>query len=276
MGGRSDPVKRIIYAVILAGLLVSPAHAEREIDAPLCLYGCPMGASSNNNLILRAAYVLSSNDITKFADWVAYRITPRTVGQNVKRSKPAADPALMPEETLEHKNPNDYKDAKKDLESHRGHQAPFAALSKIPNPHKLNYLSNITPQKSTLNWGAWKNLETAVRNLAKETGEVFVMTGPLYRRPMKQLPHADEAHLVPSDYWKIVAVRGKGDSVHWAAFVFPQSTPKGAGYCETQYKFTIREIEQMTGLDFFHAVSAEKENEIESSESALRTALNCF
>ena len=31
------------------------------------------------------------------------------------------------------------------------------------------------------------------------------MTGPLYERPMPQLPNANEVHIVPSGYWKIIA-----------------------------------------------------------------------
>lgn len=267
-------MKRRLHAAVFAGLAAvsATAHAEREIDAPHCLYGCPMGASSNNNLIVRAAYILSSNDITKFADWAAYRVTPRAAGKSVKRGGYAADPALAPEETLESR-PDDYKGANYRLQTDRGHQAPFAALAGLPKPHALNYLSNITPQKSALNRGAWKNLETAVRRLAKDTGEVYVMTGPLYQRPMPQLPQADEAHLVPSGYWKIAAVRGDKGGVTWAAFVFPQDTPAGAPYCG--YASTIRAIERLTGLEFFHGVSGGESEDIKTSAPELRAGLGC-
>ena len=42
-----------------------------------------------------------------------------------------------------------------------------------------NYLSNITPQLSKLNQGAWKELETAVRKLSATGADVWVVTGPL-------------------------------------------------------------------------------------------------
>lgn len=51
-----------------------------------CLHGCPTGASAINDVIVREIYTLSSNDFTKQADWVAYRVTPDTIGSSGARA----------------------------------------------------------------------------------------------------------------------------------------------------------------------------------------------
>ncbi len=62
-----------------------PAKAQ-EIHTTHCLHGCPAGAPVTNDLIVREIYVLSSNDTTKFADWVAYRVTEDTIGPTQSRN----------------------------------------------------------------------------------------------------------------------------------------------------------------------------------------------
>ena len=135
-----------------------------ELHADLCPYGCPAGASRTNDVLVREIYVLSSNDTTKFADWVAYRVTEDSIGPtDVRRWK--ADPALSEDETLE---PDDYRGAHAELQTDRGHQAPLASFTGTSAWETTNYLSNITPQKSALNQGPWKGLEDAVRDLARD------------------------------------------------------------------------------------------------------------
>ena len=175
----------------------------------MCLHGCPAGAPASNDLVMRDIYILSSNDATKFADWVAYRVTKGTIGPSKSRNW-KADPELSDDETLE---PNDYRGAHAALNTDRGHQAPLASFSGTPSWETTNYLSNITSQKSALNQGAWKNLEDAVRELAEMPGTeaVYVVTGPLYERNMPPLPEADESHLVrdctKKAYWEQFAGR---------------------------------------------------------------------
>lgn len=274
------PIIRVL-ALLAALALPFSAAAEREIHAPQCLHGCPMGASSNNDLIFRGIYILSSNDITKFADWAAYRVTRETISSGTQTNRSyRADPLLGADETLE---PPDYKGANKTLNTDRGHQVPLASHNSTPEWKETNYLSNITPQKSALNQGPWKHLEGAVRDLAQTEGvnAVYVMTGPLYQRPMRSLPGADEAHLVPSGYWKIVSVEdGKdgeedGGTVRVAAFIFQQDTPRGAKYCDVEFAVTVRAIEDITGLDFFHNLSRKTEEKLETGPPGLRAELGC-
>lgn len=254
----------------LAALLWTSLVGAQEIHSTHCLYGCPLGGAPTNDLIVRDIYILSSNDRTKLADWAAYRVTKDTIGPTQPRTW-KADPLLDDSETLE---PDDYQGAYTTIRVDRGHQVPLASFTGTPYWRDTNYLSNITPQKSDLNQGPWQRLESAVRALAQavDTEGVYVMTGPLYERAMPSLPNADEAHVVPSGYWKIVGTRN-GSSAKIAAFIFEQETPRGENFCNQIV--TVRVIEQRSDFDFFHSLDASSQNTLETGLSVLAPALGC-
>ena len=62
--------------VLLAFLPLLAFSHPLEIHSKHWLFGLPQGTDDSNDLIIRDAYALSSNDDTKFADWVAYKLTP--------------------------------------------------------------------------------------------------------------------------------------------------------------------------------------------------------
>lgn len=213
---------------------------------PLCIAGCPIGMNPKDQIVKHHILVLANNSATKFADWVAYRIAPETLGSHCKR-KWSADPDIDSNDTLE---PRDYKGIRAALQSDRGHQAPLASLCGSPYWKEADYLSNITPQKTDLNEGAWERLENAERGLfsSGKVNAVYSLTGTLYERPMPGLPEAHVAQIVPSGYWKVIAIE-KGGEVEAAAFVMDQLTPRGADYCGQ--RVSILEVEKRTHLKLF-------------------------
>ena len=221
----------------------APALGEGpEVHTFHCLHSCPTGAPGTNDLVVREIYTLSSNDDTKLADWVAYRITPRTIGPSGARAW-APDPWLAPGETLE---PDDYRDAPTALTIDRGHQAPLASFSGTEHPEHTNFLSNITPQGRALNQGPWVRLEDAERAFVRRSnGPVYVLTGPLYEREMQAMPRADEPHRVPSGYWKIVAT----EDGRLSAFIMDSGMARGDPHCGA--RTNVETIERRSGLRFF-------------------------
>ncbi len=262
----------LAVCVLTMATFLTIQTSAQEIHADLCMYGCPSGSPPTNDIIIRDIYILSSNDSTKFADWVAYRVTKDTIDQTQKRIW-KADPWLADDETLE---PEDYDGASSVLKTDRGHQAPLASFTATPTWKTTNYLSNITPQKSKLNQGPWKKLEAKVRALAKDpdTDAVYVMTGPLYERKMPVLPKADENHKVPSGYWKIISMK-KSSSIKVAAFLFDQKTERTANFCEERFTTSTRIIESKTGLNFFHALPNAQQDELETQPDTLLPDLGC-
>lgn len=227
-----------------AALALSAASSapDGELHSFHCLFGCPSGAPATNDTVVREIYTLSSNDMTKVADWVAYRITPASIGASEGRIW-QSDPWLSIDETL---TPRDYEGAASALHIDRGHQAPLASFSGTQFADDTNILSNITPQSSALNQGAWVRLEDQERRLAARlNAAVYVYTGPLFERLMRPLPNSSRVHRVPSGYWKVVAMADG----RMSAFIFDQITPRRANHCDS--RAPLSEVELRARLDIF-------------------------
>lgn len=259
-------MRAFITAVVLALL---PAAVQAQTAH--CLFGCPKGASPANQVINRSIYVLSNNPETKFADWVAYRLNPSIVNGPKPPRGFKTDTDLLPSNTI---LKSEYSHASVALGVDRGHQAPLASFKGSPDVSDTNLLSNVTPQFTKLNQGAWKELEEAVRDLVNSHpgGQVFVMTGPLYEWPMAKLPDTDKDHDVPSAYWKIVALQ-ETTQVSVAAFYFYQDTPQRADFCD--HMKTVRFIERKSHLDFFSGMPDAEEEAFETSQATLVAGLGC-
>lgn len=264
-------MRRATLTIAFACLVVAPLEAQHpEIHTKHFLHGYPAGVPETNDLVVREIYALSSNDERKIADWVAYRLTHRTVNGPSFGRRWRADPWLDQEERL---SPADYEDAHAALNVDRGHLAPLAGFRGTLEAHKTNYLSNVAPQRSALNRGPWRELEAAVRELARED-TVHVMTGPLYEREMPDLPDADDPHEVPSGFWKIVAL-DLPDGLHVMAVLLDQKASRDADYCER--RVSVDEVETRTGLDFFWELSDEQESAVEAGPGSgdLARRLGC-
>ena len=216
---------RFLALAFAVGSAATGGAADGELHSFHCLFGCPLGAPATNDTIVREIYTLSSNDLTKVADWVAYRVTPASIGTSGERAW-QADPWLSADERL---MPSDYDRANETLNVDRGHQAPLAAFSGTPFASQTNILSNITPQSSALNQGPWNALEEQERLLARRLNTaVYVYTGPLFERLMAPLPAGPELERVPSGYWKVIALADGRIST----FVFDQAASRRMSYCD--------------------------------------------
>ncbi len=203
-------LKALMLFVLFIGPVVS-ALADHHIS-PLCLGGCPVGGPSTNRTVDHDILRLSQNPNTKFADWVAYVVTIASkTGPKPSRNF-KGDPQVPEDEELES---SDYRDGFAQININKGHQAPLASFKGSPYWARTNYMTNITPQQNDLNKGSWNRLAEAVRDLADYGYPVYVMTGTLYERQMTPLPRANEAHTVPSGYWKIIATFEEDE--YWSA-----------------------------------------------------------
>lgn len=257
-----------ILAIAMLSYCNSIAQDRPEIHCKHFFKGYPYGTPATNDLIIRDVYALSNNDKTKFADWVAYRLTMHEVdGELEVERKWEADPWLTEDETLEPtpSSKEDYKGANKALDVDRGHQAPLASFKGSRFASQTNMLSNITPQKKDMNQGCWKNLEEAVRGLVRTGKTVYVMTGPLYTREMPKLPNADEEHTLPSGYWKVVICMTGTNAFEHAAFIMDQNS--GRTDKVASKVVTIDEVEKQSGLDLLWELPDTEENSIEAKKN---------
>lgn len=263
-----SPRRRLLGRLLLGAAALLGSHALAA--NPLCLHGCPTGAPATNQTVARTLYVLSNNGDTKFADWVAYRITHDTIG-SASRRKFSRDPDLPAATTL---SPPDYRGAREALGVDHGHQAPLVSFSNSPDWDETNYLSNVAPRRIDLNEGPWRRLESAERNLAggSDTAAVYSVTGPIYGIPMPNLPQARQVHSVPAGYWKVIAVEHDG-TLRTAAFIMPQNLARGASHCGSLV--TVREVERRTGLKLFPDMPADRRSRIEDAKGDLAGDLGC-
>ncbi|MDN0121226.1 DNA/RNA non-specific endonuclease [Yersinia frederiksenii] len=235
-----------------------------------CLVGCPTGGSSQT--IIRNVYTLNNNSDTKFANWVAYKVTKNSQASKHKRQW-AQDPDLPSSDTLA---PADYTGANQKLAVDRGHQAPLSSLAGNVDSKALNYLSNITPQKAILNQGAWAKLEDKERALANDLNvtAVYSVTGPLFERNIGTLP-AKPSVAIPSGYWKIIFIGTSPDKGQYAAFLMDQNTGKSANFCD--YQVTVNTIEAKTNpqLTIWPNLPTDIAQIIKSQEGTLAKTLGC-
>lgn len=234
-----------------------------------CSVGCPSGGSPLT--LNRQAYTLNNNGSTKFANWVSYKITKESPASGRPRNW-KTDPDVPVGETLD---PVDYNGANVALKIDRGHQTNLASMGGVPDWQTLNYLSNITPQKSDLNQGPWARLEDQERNLSKDAAidEVYVATGPLYEHFVGTLPGTNKVHTIPSGYWKIIFVGPSPENGLYASFVMNQETPRNANFCA--YQATVEQIEERSGLTFWNDLPLPVQTVLKSRQGQLASRFGC-
>ncbi|HLT48311.1 MAG TPA: DNA/RNA non-specific endonuclease [Rubricoccaceae bacterium] len=281
---------RLPLLILAAGFAAGPALAQHaEIHCKHFFYGYPTGTPPTNDLVIRDAYALSSNDETRFADWVAFRLTPQEVfglnesGDFYRYFR--ADPWLDPAASIDPGSGNPFTGSG----YQRGHLAPLASFVGLEVVAEVNYFSNVAPQRQALNAGPWGRLEEAVRALVLRRAEralrnrpaghvrfpqpddlaaVWVMAGPLYEREVDPLPNVDEPHVVPSGYWQVVLVQEgwEPEDAVAAAFLFDQETP--AGESPLVYLTTVDEVEARSGLDLLRLLPDDVEGPLEAAADA--------
>ncbi len=132
------------------------------------------------------------------------------------------DPGLAPSERAELE---DYARSGYD----RGHMAPSGDMPDADAQEESFSLANMLPQAPKLNRGTWERIESAVRGLARRRGEIYVVTGPIFRGT--QLQRVGNV-LVPTHVFKAVLDPGRGlaaayvaknvDSAPWAIITMTQ------------------------------------------------------
>lgn len=251
-----------------------------EVHSVHAPYGIPVGTLATNDLIFRHSYTASTNDRTRFADWVAYVVRPSWMEDAGDPDRTyRTDPVLDDDETLEGRpGMGDYEEAHAEHGYDRGHLVPLASFQSSPFVDEVNFLSVLAPQTDALNRGPWRSLEFAVRRLSARAGVVYVLAGPLYDAdsPMPPLPGADENHLVPTAFWTVVYAAPAGAPA--TAPAAPTILPRAASFIVPQrlqefdgpetFLASVDDIEESTGLDLFSLIDDPAEEALESVVSA--------
>ena len=238
-------------SVALAALLVAVgtnAHAA-STDCPEHFAGgaAPDLVNAKLNQKARALcfqqFAVLHSGITRTPLYSAEHLTRDRVAAAKGLERPDAnafhpDPRLPPDERAEL---NDYKRSGFD----RGHLAPNGDMS-FPEAQQESFsLANMLPQVPENNRGVWSEIESAVRHLTNQRGELYVVTGPLFQGV--NLQRIGGRVLVPTHVFKAVYDPKRTEA---GAYIAPNE-PGGA-----YQRVPLAELESAAGISLFPGLPA--------------------
>ena len=214
------------------------------------MLGAPRGQEHKITRVFnREGYALGYSEGYEQPLWVTYRLTAdELTGPRCRRTDDfREDPRILTRSA----DPDDYKGTGCD----RGHLAPAADMAwneKVMS--ESFYMSNMSPQIASVNRGIWNELEQAVRDLAKQEQELFIVTGPIFEegKDIRTIGVKNKV-AVPHAYYKVVYDMTPPERM--MAFIVPNyDTSKKVTDCIV----TVRKVEKETGLTFFPELPEEK------------------
>ena len=191
--------------------------------------------------IVRNEFAVGWSPSLKHPVWAAYHVTPQV------RHEDADRPNFQKDRGVKNSPPaNAYAHSGYD----RGHMVPNHAIVTRygAEEQKLTFLmSNIAPQRASLNRGVWRELEHRIADLwSRKYGELWVIAGNVSEPRCKQTISGYGID-VPNSFYMII-VGQSGDEVRSLALLFEQETPYGI--YPLANIVTIGELEEKKGLDF--------------------------
>lgn len=148
----------------------------------------------------------------------------------------------------------------------RGHQLPSAdRLYSYDVNASTFYFTNLTAQNASLNQNLWAGLEMKVRGWAQTCDTLYVVTGAMIRTPEDQTiefvnDNDGNQVAVPRIYYKVL-LKYKSDQTEnggYSAIGFwYENRSYSAEYPVARDAKTIREVEALTGYDFFRNLPEE-------------------
>lgn len=206
---------------------------------------------SSGEVVEHKYYTLAYAEEHEQPYWVYYELTPEMVSGVTKRidNFRVDDKVTTGSATLV-----DYKGSGYD----RGHLCPAASMSiNSVAMSESFFLSNMSPQAPSFNRGGWKRLEDMVRKFVLNERMIYVVTGPIFNDIIGYI--GENKVTVPGYYYKVIYAPNANKMI---AFVMPNFKIENS---LDSYAVSVDEVEALTGIDFFHSLSDEKENSLESN-----------
>ena len=153
----------------------------------------------------------------------------------------------------------------------RGHLAPSKAMSWDPDAQDATYVtSNIVPQHSGFNGGAWAKLEGNVRAWACTLGTVYVVTGVIHGPgAAPPLPWDDGTDIdVPTQFYKMIYTPAQGGRA--AAFLFDNADMPASAPAIRAGMVSVDRLEAAAGLDFLPDLRESQARRLETSAPEAR------
>jgi len=230
--------QKLSFLLLNVILAVSAIAGTIDTSCPQhAIYGAATGVSVSQELC-RTGYAVGYSYHYKNPAYSVTRLTNTSVKGNIKRVDSFKEDIDIPVEHRAHLS--DYKGTQYD----RGHMTPAGDMSwNYTAMIESFYLSNMIPQNASLNRGAWRQLETTVREWATIHKDIYVYTGPVFTNNYISI---GRGVAVPQELFKIVYDPAKNMAI---AFIIPNSDITVMEIPD--HVVSIEEVERLTGLDFF-------------------------
>jgi endonuclease G len=135
-----------------------------------------------------------------------------------------------------------------------GHMSPAGDMADSKSIEEAFSLANMVPQNPKNNRNLWRGIEEATRNFAKYSGDLYVVTGPIfYGSDLKRL---NGRVLVPNYIFKAIYNPSRKQA---AAYLIPNDDT--GRYAVV----SIAEVEKLSGISIFPAL----DNKVKQSPMAL-------
>ena len=190
------------------------------------------------------------------AKWVAYPLCTGNIGNAVSRTDTwGLDPLLASD-----KQPvlfSAYADGNSGWRA-RGHQIPSAdRLTSYSANSKTFYFTNMTPQiNDNFNSSIWANLEGKVRNWAKSSDTLYVVTGCVTDGSTGYcLDNYGKKVTIPVGYFKAVLRYKKSSTIGYNDFmgcaVYLEHKEYSSSAVSSSYSMSISDLEKKLGYKLF-------------------------
>lgn len=236
-------MKKLLLTLTLAlSALPSFAWTQRapfpvqqcQVHAP---YGFPQTAGVQP--LCQQAYLVGYDAAAKIPKFVTYELLP----QNALGCFPRTNAFVANQYVQNGPTPDDYTGTGFD----KGHAAPDGDLSWDQQVEYESFLmTNMFPQRGSLNRGIWKLLETSVRGWAVQKNQGYtIYVGAIYNGTEKKI---GKGVVVPTGYYKIVINNVTKEVAGWG---FPHVEPyPNLGNDLTKFRVPLAQIQQAAGVQY--------------------------
>ncbi len=205
----------------------------------------------------RKGYTVSYNTDTRCPNWVAWHLTKNHTYGNSQRSQ-----SMFKEDTSVPRRRatlDDYYNSRYD----RGHMCPAGDNKWDDKAMEQTFLlTNICPQNHGLNKYEWNDVEMLCRTWARRYGAVDVVCGPVYYDNVPPRTIGFNKVRVPDAFFKVVLCRQQAGKA--IGFLYRN---EGKKQPMEDAVYTVDQIEQLTGYDFFPALDDATENRVEANST---------
>ncbi|WP_198381520.1 DNA/RNA non-specific endonuclease [Roseomonas sp. KE2513] len=243
--GRTMPTRALMIALCLFGLMTAADAAPTD-----CPQHYPGGVAPDITRPALAAkvrelcfegYAVLHSGVSRTALASAEHLTRRRIQRARQLQR---DDAFHAEEELpedERARLSDYARSGFD----RGHMAPSGDMPTASAQAESFSLANMVPQSPGSNRCLWEGVESTVRELAMEEGEVWVLTGPIFEG--QNLRRLNGRVLVPTSLYKAIYVPSRGVA---GAYLAPNEP--GLAWRAV----SLNELQWIAGIDAFPLLPA--------------------